>query len=158
MSIAAEIARQLREVHFGGNMTGANLMDNIEGLTWQQATTQVHSLNTIALLTFHINYYEAGLIRVLHGGPLDIRDKYSYDMPPITSEEDWQTLKEKVLADGETFAKEIEQLTDSDVAGPFLDGKYGTMYRNLTGLIEHMHYHLGQIALVRKMVLSGVKG
>ena len=154
MSIAAEIARQLREVHYGGNMAGSNLRDNLEGLTWEQATTKVLSLNTIALLTFHINYYEAGLIKVMNGGPLDISDKYSYDMPAITCAGDWEKLREKVLADCEVFAKEIEQLTDTQLAGPFLDGKYGTLYRNLTGVIEHTHYHLGQIAIVRKMVIG----
>lgn len=154
MSIATEIARQLREVHFGGNMAGSNLKDNLEGLDWQQATTKVHSLNTIALLTYHINYYEAGLISVMNGGPLAISDKYSYDMPVLTSEEDWQRLREKALADGETFAAQVEQLTDIQLAGPFLDGKYGTMYRNLTGIIEHTHYHLGQIAIIRKMVIG----
>lgn len=135
-------------------MAGSNLADNLDGLTWQQATTKVHSLNTIALLTYHINYYEAGLIRALNSGVLDISDKYSYDMPAITCAEDWERLREKALADGETLAQQIEQLTDSEVAGPFLDGKYGTMYRNLTGMIEHMHYHLGQIAIIRKMVIG----
>jgi hypothetical protein len=154
MSIANEIARQLREVHFGGNMTGASLQEKLDGLTWEQATTKVNSLNTIAVLTYHINYYEAGLIRAFNSGALDISDKYSYYMPAITCAEDWERLRDKAQADGETFARQIEQLTDAEVAGPFLDGKYGTMYRNITGMIEHLHYHLGQIAIIRKMVIG----
>ncbi|MBX2906091.1 MAG: DinB family protein [Taibaiella sp.] len=135
-------------------MTGANLKEQLDGLTWEQATKQVHSLNTIALLTFHINYYEAGLIQALQTGALTISDKYSYDMPTVTCAADWTQLREKALSDGETFAKQIEQLTDAEIAGPFLDGKYGSTYRNLTGMIEHMHYHLGQIAIIRKMVVG----
>ncbi|HAI83731.1 MAG TPA: DUF1572 domain-containing protein, partial [Chitinophagaceae bacterium] len=28
----------------------------------------------------------------------------------------------------------------------------GTYYRNILGLIEHTHYHLGQIALIKKII------
>jgi hypothetical protein len=32
----------------------------------------------------------------------------------------------------------------------FDDGKYGTVLRNILGLIEHTHYHLGQIVILKK--------
>jgi len=35
---------------------------------------------SIAALTFHINYYVAGVLNVFQGGKLEIRDKYSFDM------------------------------------------------------------------------------
>jgi hypothetical protein len=35
---------------------------------------------------------------------------------------------------------------------PFVDEKYGTLLRNIEGVIEHSYYHLGQIALIRKMI------
>ncbi|MDQ1090003.1 hypothetical protein QE390_004607 [Siphonobacter sp. SORGH_AS 1065] len=34
----------------------------------------------------------------------------------------------------------------------FVDEKYGTYYRNLHGMIEHTHYHLGQIVLIKKIL------
>lgn len=37
------------------------------------------------LLTFHIDYYLKGLIQVMDGGELEIRDKYSFDLPEIKS-------------------------------------------------------------------------
>lgn len=153
MSIATEVARQTRELFFGGNMAGSNMKQNLEGLTWEQATTNVSTLNSIALLTFHINYYMEGVMKALNGGPLDIIDKYSYAAPPLTSAGDWSELRDRVIRNGETFANLIAGYTDEQLAGPFLDGKYGTLYRNLTGIIEHTHYHLGQIAIIRKMVV-----
>ena len=36
-------------------------------------------------------------------------------------------------------------------AKEFFHEKYGNYYRNLHGVIEHAHYHLGQIALIKKM-------
>ena len=36
-----QIAKHFREIHFGENWTSSNLKDNLDKVTWQQATTQV---------------------------------------------------------------------------------------------------------------------
>ena len=130
------------------------IKEQIDDLDWKQATTKIGSLNTIAILTFHLNYYVAGLIQVLEGGPLEIRDKYSFDAPPIESQEDWEALRDKSYRDAEKFANLIEALPDEQLSQGFVDEKYGTYYRNLTGVIEHSYYHFGQISLLKKMVLE----
>ncbi len=152
MALTHQIAKQFRDVHYGGNWTGVNLKDSLEGVTWQQATKKVHSFNTIAALVFHINYYVSAMLKVLQGGPLDAHDKYSFDLPPIQSKEDWEKLLNKTWADAENFALLVEKLPDSKLGENFADEKYGTYYRNLNGVIEHIHYHLGQIVLVKKLV------
>lgn len=152
MSIAQQMAKHLRDVHFGPNYTSVNLKDTLAGITWQQATTQVHSFNTIVTLVYHINYYISAVLKVLQGGPLDAHDKYSFDHPPINSQEDWDNLLNKVWADAETFTGLVEQLPDSILLQNFIDGKYGNYYRNLTGLLEHTYYHLGQLTLIKKLL------
>ncbi len=152
MSIAAQLAKHLRAVHFGGNWTSVNFKDSLEGLSWQQATTKVYTFNTIATLLFHVNYYIGAVRKVLEGGPLDAKDAYSFNHPPIESGQDWQQLKDRVWAEAEAFADLVEQLPDDQLLQDFTDGKYGNYYRNLQGIIEHMHYHLGQIVLIRKII------
>jgi hypothetical protein len=41
------IAKQFRDVHFGGNWTDSSLKQHLSGITWQQAATKVYSFNTI---------------------------------------------------------------------------------------------------------------
>src|SRR5437870_3549948 len=118
MNLTQQIARHLREVHFGGNWTASNLKDNLAGINWQQATTQVYSFNTIASLVFHMNYYVSAVLKVLEGGPLDASDKLSFDMPPIKSEQDWQRLLDKTWTDAENFAALIEVLPDEKLGEP----------------------------------------
>lgn len=65
--ITAQIAKHFRDVHYGVNWTWSNLKDHLADVTWQQATTKVESLNTIAALVFHINYYVSAIINVLQG-------------------------------------------------------------------------------------------
>ncbi|NML40348.1 DinB family protein [Chitinophaga sp. G-6-1-13] len=152
MTTVQQMAKHFRDVHFGGNWTAVNLKDVLSDVDWQMATTQVNRLNTIAVLVFHVNYYVDAVLKVLQGGPLQASDRYSFDLPPITSEEDWQRLVNKTLVQAETFAGLIDRLDEKQLSEDFTDGKYGTWYRNLTGIIEHTHYHLGQITLIKKMI------
>jgi hypothetical protein len=91
-------------------------------------------------------------MKVLQGEPLNASDKYSFNLPPIQSQEDWEKLLHKTWADAENLASLIEQLPESKLAETFTDEKYGSYYRNIHGIIEHSHYHLGQIVLVKKIL------
>lgn len=154
MSLSKQLAKHLRDVHFGGNWTCVNLKDTLSELTWQQAITKVYSFNTIATLVNHIHYYAEVQIRVLRGEPLDAKDELSFAHPPINNQQDWENILNKMWDDAETLANLIEQLPDRALWEHFTDEKYGTWYRNLQGNIEHMHYHLGQIVIIKKMLQS----
>lgn len=154
MILTEQIAKQFRDVHFGGNWTASNLKENLAGVTWQQATTKVYSLNTIATLVYHMNYYVIVVIKVLQGEPLAGNDKYSFDHPPILSQEDWKNFLDKTWTDAKNFANLIEQFPERRLWEIFSDKKYGNYYRNIHGIIEHIHYHLGQIVLIKKILLQ----
>lgn len=94
------------------------------------------------------------MLKVLKGEPLDAHDKYSFDNPPILSQQDWEKLLDKTWTDAENFASLIEQLPESKLWEDFSDKKYGNYYRNIHGIIEHIHYHLGQIVLIKKILLQ----
>lgn len=152
MQLIAQIAKHFRDVHFGGNWTSINLKNTLTGVTWQQATTTVHDFNTIAVLVYHMHYYIRVVLVVLDGGPLDAHDKYSFELPPLQSQAEWDQMLEVLWADAERFANLVEQLPESKLWEDFTDKKYGNYYRNFHGIIEHCHYHLGQIVLIKKIL------
>ena len=150
--LSAHLSKHLREVYFGGNWTTVNLRDSLSNVTCLQAITKFNSLNTILALVYHINYYITAVTKVLQGEPLNASDKFSFDHPQIQSEEEWKNLLDNTWKDAEKFATLIEQLPDSRLWENFEDGKYGNYYRNIQGIIEHTHYHLGQIVLIKKLL------
>ncbi|MBS1582943.1 MAG: DinB family protein [Bacteroidetes bacterium] len=152
------IAQHFRQVQTGGNWTSVNLRDTLADVTWEQATAKVPSFNTIGALVYHIHYYVGLLVRVLEGGPLDGHDRFSYDHPPIASAADWQQLLDRSRADAERFAELVERLPEARLAEHVADPKYGTWHRNLLGVVEHTHYHLGQIVLLKKMLAARSSG
>lgn len=153
MTTATKLAERFREVYLSGQwVTGTNFKAQLSELNWEQATRKVGNLNTIAQLTFHIHYYIAGVLQVFRGGPLEIRDKFSFDMAPVESEQDWLDLRNRLLADAEEFAQAIEQMSDAKLAEGFVKPEYGDFQRNIDVIIEHGYYHLGQVVLIRKMM------
>ena len=147
------LASRLREVLLNGQwIANTNFKEQIQSGNWLQATHKMESLNTIAALTYHINYYLAGLLFAFQTGRHEIRDKYSFDLPPINSAADWEALVTDFLANAEKFASAVEKMDDTLFDRPFVDEKYGTYLRNIEGVIEHSYYHLGQVVIIRKMV------
>lgn len=153
MSTTLQLAKRFREVVLDGLwIANTNFKHQLSDVTWEQAITKIGSLNTIAMLTFHIDYYIAGLVHVFEGGDLEIRDKYSFDLPSVESQQQWEDLLNKLWNDAERFAILLEQMPDSKMDEGFVDEKYGTYLRNIDGMIEHCYYHLGQITLIKKLL------
>lgn len=152
MTTSQLIAKQLRDVYAGNNWTAATFKEKIVDVTWKEATTQIYNLNTIATLVFHINYYAHEIANTLEGQVFASNDKYAFTHPPIRNEEDWQNMLKGVFADGERLAQQIEKLNDDILSQHFQDEKYGSYYRNFSGIIEHFHYHLGQIVMIKKIL------
>lgn len=149
------MAKRLREVVLDGKwIANTNYKDQLSQTTWEEANQKISSFNSIGLLTYHVNYYIKGVLNVLKGGPLEIKDKYSFDMAPLQNSEEWHSLQEELYANTESFALALESMTDEEIEAPFIVEKYGTYYRNLEGMIEHGYYHLGQIVLLKKWIKS----
>lgn len=152
MERSQHLAERLSDLFLSGKwIANTNVKDQLLGIAWQQAMQKPHGLNSIAELTFHLNYYLAGVLQVLNGGRLDMHDKHSFNLPPISSEADWHQLVDELLSSAEAFVERTAQLTDEELDTPFADPKYGTNQRNIEAIIEHSYYHFGQISLLRKM-------
>jgi uncharacterized damage-inducible protein DinB len=147
------LAGRLREVFLNGKwIANTNYKEQLETVDYKHATHKNGNLNTIAALTFHINYYLEGLLKVLNGGPLDISDHYSFNIPEMNTEADWNMLVATLLQHAEDFAAAVGKLEDAVLDTPFVQEQYGTYLRNIEAVIEHSYYHLGQIVLIRKMI------
>lgn len=152
MNLAQHSALHIRGMFFAGNWTGISIQESVSGLTWQQATTKIDSFNTIAGIAFHIHYYVVAIINELEGNPINAKDAYSFDHPPIKCQEDWDRLLDQIWADAETFIQLVEKLPEERYWQSFTDEKHGIFFRNIHGIIEHGHYHLGQITILKRLL------
>jgi uncharacterized damage-inducible protein DinB len=155
MKSTDEISKRFREVILNGTwVANTNYKQQLAGLNWEMATAKVYTLNTIAVLAQHIHYYIIGIKNVFKGGSLEIKDKYSFDFPPIRSQDEWEKFLTKFFNDAEEFAVLIEQMPEEKLKEIFVDERYGTYQRNIEGMIEHSYYHLGQIVMIKKILIN----
>nr|WP_298792880.1 DUF1572 domain-containing protein [uncultured Allomuricauda sp.] len=153
MTKSKNLASRIQEVLLNGKwIANTNLQDQLRKTTWKQANYKIGDHNSIAELTYHINYYVAGILNVLNGGDLEIRDKYSFDMEKIESENDWQNLIQSFISNAHSIIEKISNSSENQWSELFVKEEYGTYQRNIEGLIEHSYYHLGQISLLFKLI------
>lgn len=152
MENTQQLAKRFEEVILNGTwISNTNYKDQLDGLDWKIATKPFASYNTIAVLAQHIHYYIHGVKNVFEGGDLEIRDAYSFDFPPITSQQQWEVFLDRFWKDTEDLVSLIAQTPDKKLDDAFVDKKYGNYARNINGIIEHCYYHLGQIVLLKKI-------
>ena len=146
------LADRIRELFLHGKwIANTNYRELLSETNMKQALTRAGNHNSIASLTFHINYYLAGMIELMEGGELNIHDRFSFDMPPVENEEAWLTLRSVLLTNAEKIATLTENLPDDMLDTDFVKPEYGTWLRNLEAMLEHSYYHMGQISLIKKL-------
>ena len=89
---------------------------------------------------------------MFQGGDLVIKDKYSFDMPEISSESEWLDLVNECLSNAELYISYVERMDDKQLSQLFVKQEYGSYWRNIEAQLEHSYYHLGQIVLIKKLV------
>lgn len=147
-----EIARHLREAHFGNNWCDNYLKQELSTVTWQQAIAKpIPHANSIAELVFHLNFYLDYVHRNIKNDFLQFEQEDTFRMTPIQSEADWENLLQKTWDDAEAFAQTIEKISNNQLY-VVIPPRNNSFYKNLHGIVEHTHYHLGQIILLKKLL------
>ncbi|HPN70763.1 MAG TPA: DUF1572 domain-containing protein [Saprospiraceae bacterium] len=150
MEFPQQLANRLREVILNGTwIANTNYQMLLSDVHLEMTNRRIGSLNTIGQLTFHINYYIDGVNHVFDHGSLEIKDIFSFE-----TEIEWQLLKKLLYQNAEKLAFHVEKMTSHELDAIFVLEKYGTYRRNMEGVIEHAYYHLGQISLIKKMILA----
>lgn len=152
MHLSHQIAKHVYEVHFGGNWTVTCVKDVLSNITYEQAVFNRTGFNSIAKLTYHINYYISEVLKVLEGQELQASDKESFQLPTPFTDHNWDLLKAKTLTDAEQFSTLVKELPEDIWDTHFTNEKYGSYFRNMIGIVEHTHYHLGQIVILKKLM------
>jgi hypothetical protein len=151
MIIQKQIARHIREIHFGKNWTWVNLLDTLKDVTYIEATQKIEDFNTIASLVFHMNFYLKIVKERINGRIIKFKHEESFIHPPIKNESDWLSLLKTTYEDAEAFASLVEEM-EEETLWKEISKEYGNYYRNINGVVEHNHYHLGQIIILKKLL------
>jgi hypothetical protein len=154
MNTTKLLAKHFKEVYFGGNWTCSNLKELLQDLSIEEVNYQIKDTNSILCLSYHIHYFVQVQTKFLQGLEFTASDKLSFIHLEIKDENNWEAYKNSLWKEAFIFISLLEKLDDSILNDDFIAPQYGNYFRNINGQIEHTHYHLGQIALLKKLIRS----
>lgn len=144
---------QLNELFTGEPWYGKPVMELLEGITPEMAIrkpdSQAHSILEIAA---HIAQWQWFVVEKLQGNTGFDIDNNIKDWP-LSGKDDpslWQETKQMIISTKDQIIDELSKKEDT-----FMDQKVPRRNYNfeylLQGIIQHDIYHIGQIALLKKM-------
>lgn len=152
MQITSHIAQHLLDVYTGGNWTEVSMAQTLSDIHWQEATKLTPgSPNTIAALVHHLSYWNRVMIERINGNAPVIPEVNGFDVGTISNEAEWKKLIRDLLITGSELAIAIKDFDEDRLEEPVAEG-LSTSYKNLQGTVEHVHYHLGQIVILKHLV------
>ncbi len=152
MKLTHFIAQHITEAHEGSNWTEVNIKDTLQDVSYKEAIQFTNaSPNSIAMLLYHLTFYNDVVLQRLNGINPVINEANGFDLPPLKDEEEWMQLKEANLKSAHELAEAIENFPEQKLHELTITGS-STYYKNLHGIAEHAHYHLGQIVLLKNII------
>lgn len=152
MKLTEVIAGHIIDVYNGENWTGVNFETTLRDVSFEDAITLTKaSGNTIAKLIYHTTFYNNIAIQRIKGNNPAINSDNGFDMPVITTTRDWNKLLANFGASVKDLANEILQFPEDNLWLINPRGN-GTFYQLFHGIAEHMHYHLGQIVVLKNLL------
>jgi len=170
MNELSHLADTIRRSHDGPAWHGPALSEVLEGVTAEQASKRFGDTHTIWELTEHIIAWMDIVRRRMEGERLtDDNMTWEDNWPPVPepTEDNWRrTIRRAARANRrlcervETFGADKMDATVHDENQPIsaldssVPGKDYTFAVMLHGAAQHVIYHVGQIALLKKLIGS----
>ncbi len=152
MSESAFLADRLARASIEGTWVGTPLVSTFADLSATEAAAYpIANAHSIHEIVAHVAaWYEAVQQRLLgkHAEP-----EGDTDWPPVTdtSESAWKATQARLHEQRAHLVTTIRTL-DADALSALVPGKSFPVRAMLYGIIEHDHYHVGQIVMLRKLL------
>lgn len=146
------IADSILEVFEGNNWTDVSIAQTLSDITFDDAKKLTGaSANTIASIVHHLQYWNGIVIQRMNGILPEIPAINGFDVNEITDENEWHQLIEETHQSFKTLANAVKHFPEQRLSEYTPEGK-STYYKNMQGIAEHAHYHLGQIIILKHIV------
>jgi uncharacterized damage-inducible protein DinB len=149
------IADQLRRAFSGKAWHGPDLRELLANVTAEQAAARpLPAAHSIWELVLHIEVWAHAALEATKGTP----------MPKIVgTEQDWRSggngdaawtsARDRLFSTGEQLAQAIERFGDERLQ-EIVPGRKYDFYYLFHGIVQHSLYHGGQIAMLKKALVS----
>ncbi len=151
---ARKIAELLRQTYDGQPWYGPSLKENLTGVTAEIAFSKsTGGAHTISVIVDHIAFWMEVVMKRLDGKKAEPSPEEDWLTTSVMTKESWEkSIKRLDTAFGD-LVERIGKLTLYQLES-VVSGKNYDIYTMLHGVIDHIVYHSGQIAILRKNMIQ----
>jgi uncharacterized damage-inducible protein DinB len=151
MSEIELIVDQLKRAFDGEAWHGPALMEVLQGVDAKTAARPLSFTHSIWELVLHITGWEDVIIRrVVHGKPAELSDEQNFGgVISDHSETAWRSAVNSLQEKHSELIKTVSKLSEARLSDPVPGRDYDNRFM-LLGAVQHIAYHGGQIALLKK--------
>jgi hypothetical protein len=124
------------------------ILDNISAR--EAAARPIPAAHTIWEIVMHMTFWENVAAQRLAGLRAGLVEELNFPAMPAPTEENWRKTLDQLHDSNRSLRQSLARLDPNQLNQLTAAGKR-TFYGEAHGIIEHHVYHLGQIALLRKM-------
>jgi uncharacterized damage-inducible protein DinB len=151
----ARLANHIKRTVAGPMWHGSALAELLEGISAEQAAARpIAGAHSIWEIVAHVTAWAEIARARMHGERLgDPRPEEDWPPPGVTTDAEWAIVLRRLSESHRSLAHEVRHLDEATIDAPVQGLEY-RMYDLLHGVIEHGTYHGGQIALLKRALLS----
>ena len=148
------ILDQLHRAYQGPAWHGPALCEILAGVTYQTAAQRpIPSAHTIWELVLHITVWISVPTRRIEGAELPtLTPGQDWPAAPEPTESGWADTLDQLARAQHNLEVEVGELTDDRLRDRVLGEVPYSIYTMLHGVAQHILYHAGQIALLKKSI------
>ena len=150
MNEVQSIADQLSRAFSGEAWYGDSLSEILTDITAEKAVAHpVPKVHSILEIILHLTFTQDVMRRRIEGEDIAINGAEDLFVIKEAGEAEWQDAIEKLTASHRQLLQVIGNLNADELHSKVVNRDH-TVYFLLEGLIQHLTYHAGQIALLKK--------
>ena len=123
----------------------------LDGISAQQAAARpIPEFHTIWELVTHMTFWEGVAMQRLAGQRAGLVEELNFPAMPEPTEENWRKALDEFHASNRAFRDALAKL-DPAKLDELTAARKRTFYGEAHGILEHHVYHIGQIAMLKKI-------
>jgi uncharacterized damage-inducible protein DinB len=145
------IADQLNRAFDGEAWHGPALMEVLDGIDAKTAAAHpIPEAHSIWELVLHLTTWERVIVRRIHGEALMPCDDENFPAVQQPTDAPWRDAVKSLRSTHEALIQLVSAMNESRL-NDSVPGKDYDLRFMLTGAVQHAAYHVGQIALLKKV-------
>ena len=141
---------QLKRAFDGEAWHGPALMEILEGVDAKAAASRpVSAAHSIWELVLHVAAWEQVVTRRIQGEALTLTDEQNFGHVGQVNEENWRQTIQSLQRNHSDLIKAVSSLPESRLKERVPGKDYDLLFM-LLGTLQHVAYHGGQIALIKR--------